>query len=207
MVGQRWAIDLGSGNYALRGYWNKGSADGERYSYYRKSTRGHNTLTFGGWDGHPGVSNQLVGGKADRTLITDFRIARDEGKSAVVNMTDAYKDAQSVVRTFHFDTPMTTLTITDTFAFLTPGVGSQNVTWTMHTRASISINQSDPSRAVLSQGGVELSAWVREPVGASFTSASVDLKPPQLKSNGIRKLMIVTTVQRARIVVSLTVVK
>lgn len=207
MLGQRWAIDLGSGNYALRGYWNKGSRDGERYSYYRKSTRGHNTLTFGGWDGHPGASNQLVGGKADRTLITDFHISTNEGKSAVVNMTGAYKDAQSVVRTFHFDTPMTTLTITDTFAFLTPGAGSQNATWTMHTRASISVNQSNPSRAVLSQGGVELSVWVTEPVGARFTSASVDLKPPQLRSDGIRKLMVETTVQRARIVVSFALPK
>ena len=54
-----WAIDLGSGSYSLRGYWTKSSKDGARYSYYRKSTRGHNTLTFGGFDGHPGPSNQL----------------------------------------------------------------------------------------------------------------------------------------------------
>ena len=54
-----WAIDLGSGSYSLHGYWTKSSKDGARYSYYRKSTRGHNTLTFGGFDGHPGPSNQL----------------------------------------------------------------------------------------------------------------------------------------------------
>ena len=66
-----WAIDLGSGSYALRGYWTKSSKDGARYSYYRKSTRGHNTLTFGGWDGHPGPSNQL--GECSNRLVDAVR--------------------------------------------------------------------------------------------------------------------------------------
>lgn len=71
MAGQRWAVDLGSGNYELKGYWADGTGDGQRYSYYRKSTRGHNTLTFGGWDGRPGPSGQRVDGSR-MTLISQF---------------------------------------------------------------------------------------------------------------------------------------
>lgn len=43
--GQRWAADLGSDNYGLPGYF--GPLD-KRFSYYRKSSFGHNVLSFGG---------------------------------------------------------------------------------------------------------------------------------------------------------------
>ncbi len=77
MGGVRWAVDLGADSYGLKGcanarppdignsltvltarvfdvpvlvcrYWTQASKPGARYSFYRKSTRGHNTLTFGG---------------------------------------------------------------------------------------------------------------------------------------------------------------
>ena len=80
MAGHRWATDLGADSYGLSGYWSKSSAHGNRYSYCtcarlllfecirlqrkgliqrcvrpdRKSTRGHNTLTFDGTDEQPG---------------------------------------------------------------------------------------------------------------------------------------------------------
>jgi hypothetical protein len=41
MGGQRWAVDLGADSYGLKGYWLRSSSKGSRYSYYRKSTRGH----------------------------------------------------------------------------------------------------------------------------------------------------------------------
>ncbi len=40
-LGQRWAIDLGAGNYNLPGY-----SGAMRWNYYRTRTEGHNTLTF-----------------------------------------------------------------------------------------------------------------------------------------------------------------
>ena len=40
-LGQRWAVDLGSDDYGLPGYF-----DTQRPTYYRCSTPGHNTLTF-----------------------------------------------------------------------------------------------------------------------------------------------------------------
>ena len=58
MEGHRWAVDLGADSYGLSGYWDKSAAAGKRYSYYRKSTAGHNTLTFNANDLHPGWSAQ-----------------------------------------------------------------------------------------------------------------------------------------------------
>jgi hypothetical protein len=41
--GTRWVSELGADNYGLPGYFG-----GQRYGYYRKSSRGHNTLQFNG---------------------------------------------------------------------------------------------------------------------------------------------------------------
>ena len=60
MGGERWAVDLGADSYGLKGYWSQESKPGARYSFYRKSTRGHNTLTFNGNDADPGPSNQAI---------------------------------------------------------------------------------------------------------------------------------------------------
>jgi hypothetical protein len=61
--GQRWASDMGSDDYQLPGYFTQGTNQNQRYIYYRKSTAGHNTLTFnnngsnwGECDQDPGVS-------------------------------------------------------------------------------------------------------------------------------------------------------
>eukprot|EP01049_Picozoa_sp_SAG25_P023105 SAG25_NODE_9623_length_365_cov_0.582707_1_plen_42_part_10 len=37
-------MDMGSGDYGLKNYFNQNLK--YRYGYYRKSTAGHNTLTF-----------------------------------------------------------------------------------------------------------------------------------------------------------------
>ena len=60
MAGVRWAQDLGADSYGLPNYFSKSAAHGKRFSYYRKSTRGHNTLTFDGRDEMPGWCTQDV---------------------------------------------------------------------------------------------------------------------------------------------------
>ncbi len=42
--GQRWAMDMSSDDYQLKNYFTQSLK--YRYGYYRKSTAGHNTLTF-----------------------------------------------------------------------------------------------------------------------------------------------------------------
>ena len=212
MAGQRWAVDLGGDNYALKGYWDYGTKDGQRYSYYRKSTRGHNTLTFGGWDGHPGPSGQRVNG-ARMTMITEFRGGSTGGgpKHAAVDLSRAYshQGPSSVVRSFDWNAGMTTLAITDAFGWAATGDDADhghdataaaaaaglglNLTWAMHTRAAIAITAASadaPSRAVLSQGGVELVAVLHAPAGASFTSTAVHAPSPEKATDGIFKLMV-----------------
>ncbi|KZV99457.1 hypothetical protein EXIGLDRAFT_712139 [Exidia glandulosa HHB12029] len=47
-MGQRWAGELGSGNYLSKGYFSSGEGDNAtRWLYYRKRTEGQNTLLIG----------------------------------------------------------------------------------------------------------------------------------------------------------------
>merc|ERR1711939_971656 len=59
-LGQRWAGELGSGNYLADGYFSSEDQDSERWWYYRKRTEGQNTLT-------QNYGNQLVDGTPSNT--------------------------------------------------------------------------------------------------------------------------------------------
>jgi hypothetical protein len=52
-MGQRWAGELGSGDYDSDGYFNGTHQTDQRWTYYRKKTEGQNTLVIGG-------ENQLI---------------------------------------------------------------------------------------------------------------------------------------------------
>jgi len=47
-MGQRWAGELGSGDYLSPGYFSNETQGSERWMYYRKMTEGQNTLLVGG---------------------------------------------------------------------------------------------------------------------------------------------------------------
>eukprot|EP00947_MAST-08B_sp_MAST-8B-sp1_P002755 g2755.t1 len=158
--GYRWAIDLGAESYALPGMFLPYQG---RYSYYRKATRGHNTLAFG----DPGGFDPADGEASDQAInVFSSLTAAPAGAAgaaatgpgrvlAVVNLTNAYSrqlpppssilsaDILSVLgpatvqRTFAADpaSNLTKVTVTDTVnTHLNPGF---NVTWGMHTRATI----------------------------------------------------------------------
>jgi hypothetical protein len=77
--GQRWGMDMGSDNYGLTNYFTQSLKF--RYGYYRKSTAGHNTLTFdndgldntnrGACDQEPGA-NGITADKLFVRILLDF---------------------------------------------------------------------------------------------------------------------------------------
>jgi hypothetical protein len=158
--GYRWAIDLGTENYGLPQMFLPFSG---RYRYYRKSTRGHNTLAFrdpGGFDPADGEASDqavntfssLIPGSACKTDILGVTSC-GAGEVMVVNLTDAYgpqlpsglpdpsvpASARPVVsRAFHVNAKMTELLVVDSISN-----SHDNVSWAMHTRAaSISLHGS-----------------------------------------------------------------
>lgn len=60
-LGQRWAGELGSGDYLATGYFSSEAQDSSRWLVYRTRTEGQNTLLVGG-------ANQLVTGVPTTTF-------------------------------------------------------------------------------------------------------------------------------------------
>ena len=182
--GQRWAIDLGSDDYNLPGYFGK-----ERYTYYRLSTAGHNTLTLGG-------QNQDTKAAAPLTAFG----TKARGGFAVADLTAAYQPqgATRVRRGVALTGGRRAVLIEDEVAAATPA----DVVWAMHTRAGIAL---DGARATLTQGGQTLEARILAPAGATFGAEAISIPPPQHPSPGVRKLTVrLPGVTSARLVILLT---
>jgi hypothetical protein len=201
--GQRWAMDMGSDSYNLPQYFTQSLE--YRYGYYRKSTAGHNTLTFN----NDHIDNKHRSecaqdpGMTGRTQISLFegdavtRVGNGSGATSspaysIVDLTAAYnrQNSSRVERGFAFAQSYERLFIVDEFEFA--AVSSvRNVTWTMHTRSTIALAAPDGGRsAALSLAGATLHARVLEPAGAAFSKAAVELRPPYKSSSGINKLMV-----------------
>eukprot|EP00045_Choanoeca_perplexa_P021230 m.297393 g.297393 ORF g.297393 m.297393 type:complete len:121 (+) comp81002_c0_seq1:391-753(+) len=79
--GVHWAIDFGAGDYGLPSYFDKGTKPNQRYSWYRKSTRAHNTWTFNGTDDDVSASDQdmnalsYIAAHSDREATIDLMAA------------------------------------------------------------------------------------------------------------------------------------
>lgn len=166
-LGQRWALDLGSDNYNLPGYFSKT----KRWTYYRLSTAGHNTLTIN-------HKNQAIAAVAP---IVAYKSSQDEAY-AVANLTSAYGPADQIRRgigLFHRGR----ILLMDEISLHKPC----DITWRMHTPAHIELRNR---RAILTLGGKTLYAQLLSPPGAKFDVESADPPPPNAKNPGVQVLRI-----------------
>ena len=145
----------------------------------------------------------FVGSNAVQDSSDDDAGTTTTGRSSpaysIVDLTAAYgpQNSSRIERGFAFTESYEHLLIVDEFEFAA-GSTLRNVTWTMHTMASIQLLTAGTSdgaggaggSAVLSLEGVDLHATVIEPPGAVFSSAAVDLQVPQKSSVGVSKLQV-----------------
>ena len=157
--GVRWAVDLGTDNYNMPGYFDRWK---RRWTYYRMTNLSHNTLVIG---------DQLQNIQAV-ARVTDFRSAPKMAQ-ATIDMSDAYESqAASVVRKASLP-DRKRVVIRDTIT-----APKDAVRWGMVTRAKIEL---DGSKAVLRQNGKTMRVEILSPAGAKFEVLST--KPPTEKEN------------------------
>jgi len=177
-LGVRWAVDLGSDNYNLPGYFGP-----QRWTYYRLRAEGHNTL----------VINPDAG--VDQDPSAAATIARFESKPdrafAITDLTPAYaRHARKVQRGMAVLNRQQIL-VQDEIQT----AKAAEVWWFLHTVAKADV-EGDGSVATLTLGGKRMRASILSPKGASFTVMdaqplpSSPHPPMQNKNNGIRKLAI-----------------
>ena len=165
-LGERWAIDLGPDDYELPGYFGN-----KRWTYYRTSTVGHNTLTLNG------QNQDLV----VEVPITAFGDGQDSA-FAIADLSPAYgMPTGSLVRGIALIDRKAVL-VQDEFD---PDV-TDNIVWSMHTRANIAL---DGRTATLTQNGKTMTATILEPAeGVAFSMRSAHQDPPQQPNTGVNVL-------------------
>ena len=179
-MGVRWAIDLGSDNYNMPGYFDRGN---RRWTYYRMRAEGHNTL----------VVNPDKG--PDQKIRAETKISRFEiGEKETVAMTDltpAYKDDVSSVRRGVRLLKDGTVMVQDEL----DAPERVDVWWFMHTRADVEVRENGHV-AILKQDGKKLLARILMPKEAKFTVRPAEPLPSspdpdmQADNKGVRKLAI-----------------
>jgi hypothetical protein len=191
-AGVRWAMDLGSDDYNLPGYFG-----GQRWNYYRLRAEGQNTLVI-----NPGQG-------PDQDPAANTRIVRFESKAArhfaIADLTPAYrKNARRVWRGIALLDHDKVL-VQDEIQADKP----IELWWFMHTQASLRI-EDDGRTAALQQGGAQLRAEILSPPGAKFQIMDAQPLPDsphpagQAKNEHIRKLAIhLTGVSNTRLAVRL----
>lgn len=198
-LGVRWALDLGSDNYNLPGYFDQKKG---RWTYYRMRAEGHNTLVL-----NPGAAP----GQDPKAAASIIRFQSQPARAiAVADLTSAYAGrAGKVLRGVALLDRKSVLVQDEVQA-------SQPVElwWFMHTAASLEVG-ADGRTAVLTQGDKRLWARILSPEPAMFTPTLMDAQPlpsspspaGQNANTGVRKLAIhlanVTNVRLAVLLVPL----
>src|SRR5262249_41694160 len=145
--GHRWAMDLGSDNYDLPGYFGQ-----QRFTYYRLRTEGHNTLTIDG-------QNQPAKAKA---AIVAFHSSPDRA-SAVIDLSEGYAGLAKSVRRGVAMIDRKRVVMQDELELTKPA----EVVWSMHTPSKVALSEND-AVALLTQDNAGVRVRIAEPAGARF---------------------------------------
>jgi len=174
-LGVRWALDLGSDDYNLPGYWSGGKG-GKRWSYYRLNSESHNVPLLAGRSQDP----------LAKSAFTKIRTG-GEAPFVIVDLSQAYRpEAASTHRGVAMVANRKAVLIQDEFEI----AESCPLVWGMTTEAEISIESDGSAR--LRQQGKELVARLLAPDQARFVAESAEQEPPQRTNKGVRRLVVRT---------------
>jgi len=167
-LGQRWAGELGDGNYLAEDYFTGELQSSDRWLYYRKRTEGQNTLLYDG-------DNQWVDGVIPATTfgttndtqdVEDFTVSNGSTAYFVADLSDMYY-GNSTKRGIRFVNNRQQVLLQDEVT-----VPAGGVQWRMHTNATVSTSNGNLT-ATLELGGQKLEALLTvSPAGAAVFSTA-----------------------------------
>ncbi|KAF8317065.1 hypothetical protein DL93DRAFT_2125146 [Clavulina sp. PMI_390] len=164
-MGQRWAGELGSGDYNSEGYFVGTDPDSDRWLYYRKRTEGQNTLVVN-------QQNQVLTAQPPtkfgssgtvQNSSTVVTLDKDDTAFFTADLTDTY-DGTSIKRGIRFLNSRRQILLQDDISN-----SGTSVQWRMHTNATVT---TSGTTATLSLGGKTMQVSIlNAPSGVSFTTA------------------------------------
>jgi len=166
-LGERWALDLGSDEYNLPGYFGK-----QRWSYYRLRTESHNTLTLDGENQDPLAAAPIVAFSAS-----------PQRSFAVADMTAAYPSKTARAHRGIALLGRKQVLVQDELEARQP----VEVVWNFLTKAKI---ETGRDRATLTMGREKLEARILSPEGAKFEIVSANPPSPQHQQPNVHNLTV-----------------
>jgi len=171
-LGVRWAVDLGSDDYNMPGYWSK-QPGGQRWKYYRLNSESHNVPMLGG-EGQDAMAKSRF-----------TKIKSGDDPFVLVDLTEAYKGfAGRAMRGIGMVRGRMAVLVQDEFSIEKPC----EMAWGMMTEAEITIKED--GSAELRQGGKKLVVRALAPAGAKFAVESAHRNPPEKANDGFRRLVL-----------------
>ncbi|KZT32797.1 hypothetical protein SISSUDRAFT_1066653 [Sistotremastrum suecicum HHB10207 ss-3] len=165
-MGQRWAGELGSGDYDASGYFNGNAQDGtngQRWLYYRKRTEGQNTIVVGEQNqlitAEPTIKHGSTGEVQDAT--TTYQVPSTSLAYFTTDMSSAYSTATSMKRGLRLLAGRKQVLLQDEMDTSAP------IQWRMHTNATVTLNGAT---ATLALGGQTMIVQILSPSSATFTT-------------------------------------
>ncbi len=173
--GVRWAVDLGTDNYNLPGYFGK-----QRWDYFRLNTRSHNTLLIDDKNQNPAADCKIphfTSGNGKWFLLSKFGIVQNENVvgSAVADIADAYQGQVESAWRIATLYKNGSVELEDILSGVT-----QSVRWGMMTRAAIELKEGGKA-AILSQKEQKIRLELDSRYAEKFEVVSA--KPPTEKEH------------------------
>lgn len=184
-LGERWAIDLGSDDNNLPGYFD-GEPGGKRWSFYRLGSKSHNVLTVNDRN-----QNELA-----ESHFLEYNLNVNE-PYGIIDLTETYPEmAESIHRGVKLMEGGNFILIQDEINLN----DTTGITWGMTTEARITI---EGQTALLEKNNKRVKAMIIAPSHAVFNAESAMQQPPQNQNQGINRLIIyLPEVQEEKIVVA-----
>jgi len=165
-MGQRWAGELGSGDYLSDGYFTSQEQDAERWLYYRKRTEGQNTILIGAQNQNVAAAPSVQVGSTGEAQgsSTVYTVPDSSTAFFTTDMTSAYNQTSSIKRGIRMINGRKQVLLQDEIN------AQADIQWRMHTNATVTIDDAGTT-ATLSLGGKTLKAQlINAPDGAKFTT-------------------------------------
>lgn len=193
LLGQRWAIDLGSDSYSVTDYdvSNHGTTStGDLFRVYRKRPEGHNLYVI-----NPETDEHYAGQATDTFVSVEEVVSKDRGVYSWIDLTEAYgRDVTSAKRGYMLADERTSIVIRDEISFKT---GNNTFYWFNHINEDTTWEIVDNQTIILTQNGVSVYFQVETNL-TDYTLSVVDavplesspVIPDQATNAGIHKIQI-----------------
>ncbi|KAF9508914.1 hypothetical protein BS47DRAFT_1332487 [Hydnum rufescens UP504] len=166
-MGERWAGELGSGQYLSQGYFSNETQSSDRWLYYRKRTEGQNTIVVNKQNqnvlAQPTVSFNSSGTvQAGGTTV--FTVPSDSTAYFTADLTDSYFGT-SVKRGIRMINGRKQVLLQD-------DITNANATseWRMHTNATVSVSAATATLTMPASGKKLVASILNPPSGVVFST-------------------------------------